>query len=274
MKNIGILLHENDSMRFMPVYAIDNFTQIWRRMGFNIFIMTGLPKQRPPLDLLLVHVDLSVVPEAYLEYAAHYPVVLNGRIADIRKSAISRNLVKQGDGYGGPVIAKSNLNCAGRPEMRLLGRPLLARSDSGDASLPRGYRVFDSPEQVPKALFSDPDWVVERFLPEIEDGLYHIRFCSFLGERWSCARRCSSSPILTSGTCLEKREVIDPHPELLKIRKEMGFDYGKFDYVVHDDKVVLIDANKTVGSGGQALMLNPAFMKTREYLAEGIRDYF
>jgi len=46
---------------------------------------------------------------------------------DIRKSAFSRNLVRPGDGWDGPVIVKSDLNCAGRPE-RLLREPAWVRS--------------------------------------------------------------------------------------------------------------------------------------------------
>ncbi|WP_135432437.1 hypothetical protein [Pseudotabrizicola sediminis] len=37
-----------------------------------------------------------------------------------------------------------------------------------------------------------------------------------------------------------------PPPEpILRLREEMGFDFGKFDYVVHDGQAILLDANKT-----------------------------
>ena len=69
-----------------------------------------------PADLILVHVDLSVVPEKYLAFASRYSIVLNGRLPDIRKSVVSTNLVGMRDSWTGPVIAKSDLNYGGRPE--------------------------------------------------------------------------------------------------------------------------------------------------------------
>jgi hypothetical protein len=37
-----------------------------------------------------------------------------------------------------------------------------------------------------------------------------------------------------------------PVPNELRIeRKRLGFDYGKFDFVVHEGRVVLLDANRT-----------------------------
>ena len=65
--------------------------------------------------------DLSVVPSNYLEFASLYPVAVNGRLADIRKSHVSANLTAPGDGWDGPVIVKSNLNYRGLPEQVLEG---------------------------------------------------------------------------------------------------------------------------------------------------------
>jgi hypothetical protein len=42
-------------------------------------------------------------------------------------------------------------------------------------------------------------------------------------------------------------ETLDVPLELLEIRDRLGFDYGKIDYVVHQGKVHIIDANKTPG---------------------------
>ena len=35
--------------------------------------------------------------------------------------------------------------------------------------------------------------------------------------------------------------------ELRALRRQLGFDYGKFDFVMHEGRAVLLDANKTPG---------------------------
>lgn len=41
-------------------------------------------------------------------------------------------------------------------------------------------------------------------------------------------------------------EHIADAPEALKaLRRELGFDYGKFDYVEHGGRPILLDANRT-----------------------------
>jgi hypothetical protein len=45
-----------------------------------------------------------------------------------------------------------------------------------------------------------------------------------------------------------QRERVEVHPEIPELAKRMGFDFGKFDYVMHEGKPVLLDANKTPGA--------------------------
>jgi hypothetical protein len=52
----------------------------------------------------------------------------------------------------------------------------------------------------------------------------------------------------------------------------MKFDYGKFDYVIHEGQVLLLDANKTVGAPN--LPAIPARMTDRRYRAEGLYACF
>jgi len=43
-----------------------------------------------------------------------------------------------------------------------------------------------------------------------------------------------------------RREILpETPPELRAARKSLGFDFGKFDYVIRDGKAVLFDANRT-----------------------------
>ena len=64
-----------------------------------------------------------------------------------------------------------------------------------------------------------------------------------------------------------RREIVEPHPEVLEIRRTLGFDYGKFDYVLHDGRVVLLDINKTPG---ESRIIRPAAMARLRHLASGI----
>jgi hypothetical protein len=143
--------------------------------------------------LVIVHVDLSVVPDRYLEFARQYPIVLNGEVKDIRKSTFSKLLLKSGDSYEGKVIVKSNLNYAGQPE-RMRGilpssQPSGAATDipgvqGAPAPLfdsPLDYQLYDRLEDVPRSWLDDPNLVVEKFLPEKEGDLYHTRTLLFFG---------------------------------------------------------------------------------------------
>ena len=96
-------------------YLIHHLAQVWREDGLEVVYLYGI-ERFVPADLVLVHVDLTVVPESYLEFAARYPIVLNGRVQDIRKTVTSRYLVQPGDDWDGPVIVKSDLNCGGAAE--------------------------------------------------------------------------------------------------------------------------------------------------------------
>jgi hypothetical protein len=117
-RTIGILFHEKNRKRHLSGYAITFLAEFWSQDGHRVHYLFGTRKF-VPADLLLVHVDLSVVPDEYLEFAGRYPIALNSGVKDIRKSQISTNLVKQGDAYSGKVIVKTNLNFEGSPEQIL-----------------------------------------------------------------------------------------------------------------------------------------------------------
>ncbi len=84
---------------------------------------------------------------------------------------------------------------------------------------------------------------VEKFQPEYVDGLYYMRAMLFVGHRVTCSRISSREPIVNAST-LVHMDRVEPHPDIVKLRKEMGFDLGKFDYVMHEGVALLLDANK------------------------------
>jgi len=138
VKRIVVLFHKGDRQSDLSGYIVDHMARCWREDGHAVTYLFGT---RPfvPADLLFIHVNLSVVPDEYLEFASQYPIVVNGRIRDIRKSTTSRNLLFPGDSWGGRVIVKSDLNYAGEPE-RMLRRSWLQRRfryGEGSRELPR-----------------------------------------------------------------------------------------------------------------------------------------
>ncbi len=51
-----------------------------------------------------------------------------------------------------------------------------------------------------------------------------------------------------------------------------GFQYGKFDYVMHEGEPVVLDMNKTVG--GPPPTEDPKVLAGRRHCAEGLYDWF
>lgn len=262
-KRIAILFHEKD--RKTNWYAIHFLAECWREGGLDVIFVFG-PKQFIPADLAILHVNLSVVPHEYLELARRYPIALNSEVKDIRKSSFSNNLIKPGEPFCGKVIVKTDLNYAGWPERTFnrslpsMGSRLLTRfrlrygfrnTACPDFQRPADYRIYDNPRDVPRAYFKCEDVVVEKFLPEQDGDLYFVRQCHFLGDQVTCARIASNQPVVNSSTRIS-REIVEPHPEIMELRRRLKFDYGKFDYVIHDGKAVLLDTNKTPGAGASA----------------------
>ena len=281
--HIAVLLHESDNEHTLNHALIKDYSRYWREDGHEVIYIYGT-KHFIPADVVIVHVDLSVVPDEYLEFAKQYPVALNAGIKDIRKSVISEQNLNKDDIWSGSVIVKSNNNCAGIPErirnsksgrvgkriMRLMnrlpGKWFLFPLTSND------YKIFDNLSQVPKSFFYRSDIVVQKFTPEIDDGLYCVRNMTFIGDHVVCTRLKSNHPVVKGGNSVEIENGIKVHPDMLQLQYEMGFDYGKFDYVEVDGKAILLDANKTVGFSAR-LDQNTELSASRRYRAEGLYSY-
>lgn len=264
---IVILFHEHADTTAVDSYLIVHLARYWIRDGHQVIALFGTRKV-VPADALIMHVDLSVLPGEYSEFARNYPVVINGGVCDIRKSTISRNLVGPDDPYDGAVMVKSNLNYAGIPE-KSIGN----KSDPGERVLfndPSDYQVFDCYAKVPDSLATSPDVVIEKFLPEQEGELYCTRFYQFFGSKEICFRMLSPSPIVNSASYI-RTESIQPDPGIQQERRRLGLDYGKLDYVLIDGQVHLLDANKTIGFIPSTD--DPELERIRAYRASGIYDF-
>ena len=285
LQRIAVLFHEGDRHRDPSDYIVHHLAECWREDGHHVDYVYGI-RRHVQADVVLVHVNLSVVPSEYLEFAAQYPIALNARIRDIRKSTFSRNLVRPGDPWDGPVIVKSDLNYAGVPE-RYLSMTALEHRLHGlrrfrkridrlrrrklPFSGPRDYRIFDRIGDVPDHWFADHDVIVEKFRPEIENGLYHTRVYQFLGDRSTCTRIGTVNPIVKADRNA-RTESIEPDDRVVEWRKSLGLDYGKLDYVINDGEAVLLDVNKTTGASRH--MNDARLRRMRRYQAEGLYAYF
>jgi len=290
--HIAILFRKVDENKDLSCYTIYHLAELWRKSGCNVIYVFGVDKH-VPADLIIVHIDFSIVPKEYLDYAANYPIALNGQLGSICKSGFSKGLLESDSDWGGEVIVKSNFNYGGIQEQiysdilrkphvdlywrviskvkRMMGREPIFMD-------PYDYKIFDKINMVPKHWFHSSNAIVEKFTPEMEDNLYHIRMFQILGDRWTCERLASPHPIVKDANSV-KLEVIEPEAKVFEWCKELKLDYGKLDYVMRDGKPILLDVNKTVGAA--ALSHNKDSDKKRKYLdkkrkhlSEGIFSYF
>ncbi|MBI4751709.1 MAG: hypothetical protein HY774_24770 [Acidobacteria bacterium] len=284
-KRIVILFHEFQYDRSSQ-YMIDELAELWREEGMEVIEIYGVDRV-VPADVVILHIDLSVVPPEYLDFARQYPVALNTGLTDIRKTTVSRNLVKSGDLYVGPVIVKSNLNYAGAPERKLkeaqlrqssfwLKRlqhrifPFLKKSSVFQSNLE--YQIFDRIEDVPRSLFNNPDVVVEKFFTCRQEELYCIHNLYVLGNLRTGTRLLGHHPIV-NGRTYQRIDYVDPDSEVLEQFADVHLDYGKIDYVFHEGKVVIIDINKTVGDSRKVFQRTPELARFYKTLAAGIHFY-
>lgn len=231
----------------------------WKARGAEVIdvIGAGTPV---PVDVLLCHVDLSVVPEEYRRFAEAHPRAINRSAVDIRKHSYLDDLVGADSPNSGPVIVKSDLNHGGLPER------LLEPSTRGPGRLAAGllrrirrrfgvvdeirsksdYGIFEDLDSVPSRRFSDGS-VVQPFRPERLDGDFVLREYYFFGGIEILSTEVGSDEILTSGRQVDCR-LASPPAEVRAIRDRLGLDYGKIDYGCPDGEVVVYDANKCVGT--------------------------
>jgi hypothetical protein len=144
------------------------------------------------------------------------------------------------------VIVKTELNARGAPEFyhnevaAMRGKPAPHPQVTGL----RDYVLYDHAHDVPEPVWSDPELLVEKFMPERDPRGYALRTWCFMGTRETCSRCVSAEPVV-KGADVIVRELAPVPDELRERRARMGYDYGKFDFVLHQGKPVLFDANFT-----------------------------
>jgi len=270
-----LIMHEFDRLArrrlLSPLgqnYMICDVLTELRRRGHSVKVKAGADHE-PEGDVALLHVDCSVVPKEYVDLASRFPVALNGKVSDITKRHVSQALITRGSDWSGPVIVKSDYNTGGYRE-RVHNRRARKRGRSPphkDLEHLSAYRTYPSVQHVPDRIWDDRDLVVEKFIPEIEGDHYALRRWFFLGDFELCLRYVSPDQIINAGS----KKTYGPVPvpdDLRETRRKLGFDYGKWDFVIHRGRAVLIDANKTPGrpdrSGGRRARLACDFADAME----------
>ena len=276
MATLIIITHEFDAFlvrrqKDAPLtspYLLFDVIQHLQKMGHTIRIVRG-PKA-PPGDAAFYHVDATVAPPEYVELASHYPRAINFRTGDISKRKISRLLIEKGDPWDGPVIVKANYNNRSVIEhlhnrrAARAGRPL----PHPGVTIGEKYRVLESVSEVGDAVWSDPSLVVEKFVAEPDEQGFALRTWVFMGPRERCTRFVTADRISKAADVL-KYEPVQVPEQLRAERERLGFDFGKFDFVMRDGEPVLLDANRTPGI---AQAIRPMMKKGALNLAEGLHQ--
>ncbi len=233
----------------------------WRKAGVEIIVLDD-PARVVEADAAVLHVNATRRPAGYERVLDCYPLVVNGRVRDISKRLISTQLVTRDAQYDGPVIVKTNRNCFGAPDLnsrRRSDRLGELRSRILDRLLPlrrsirvgQSYPIYDRPRQVPRAVWWDRELVVEKFRPERRDGVYCLRTWIFFGSREKASLSTSHDPVVKRVNTIQSEFIADVPAPIREARRRLGFDYGKFDFVIHEGEPILLDTNPTPTCSGQ-----------------------
>lgn len=253
---IAIITHEIDNFRGSS-YLLNLMCDVWQGRGTGIAVIKGAPRDLPDADLAILHTDITKPGKDYDRVIDHYPLVINGRVRDISKNVFSDLVVERGSSHDGPVIVKTNANFGG---MREREEKFRGGDHQADIEIQRPWRrvewldeypTFRSVREVPQGVWRNDKLVVEKFLTEQnESGEYLLRVWVFMGDQEVYYQCVSDEPVIKSHNT-KRREFLNPQDlpgALRETRKNLGFDFGKFDFSISDGDAVLYDINRTPGA--------------------------
>jgi len=244
MTRVAIITHKFDKFPRRS-YLLSGILKEVERAGIEVEVTHG-HRNFVKADLAILYVDATVVDAEYTALARRYPRTINLGIRDIRKRLVSGAALARDAPWDGPVIVKTELNARGAPEFyhnevaALRGKP----APHPQVTVLRDYVLFDRVGDVPDHVWRDPQLLVEKFMPERDPRGFALRTWCFMGRRETCSRCIGADPVV-KGSSIIARELVDVPDELRGMRTRLGFDYGKFDFVLHDGQTVLFDANFT-----------------------------
>ncbi len=230
-------------------YFLHHLSRAWQAAGRRVEV--GPCDSLPAETLGLLHIDRTRVEPRQLPRIETGGRLLNGRVRDISKRQVSRHRLTPESDWQGPVIVKTDANHHGNNEpgrragrlQRLAGRLPWRWTRRLP---PSRYPILPSLGAVPDWVWRREDLVAERFLPERDGEGYVLRIWLFFGGRDINYRIVSPDPLVKSDRYLHLDASYDPPPAPIAAeRQRLGFDFGKFDYVIHEGEAVLLDANST-----------------------------
>ena len=79
----------------------------------------------------------------------------------------------------------------------------------------------------------------------MRNGNYVVRMWTFLGKSELHFEFVGDMPIVKASNAIEQNLLQEVPDEIRAFRRDLRFDYGKFDYVLANGVPILIDANRT-----------------------------
>ena len=108
------------------------------------------------------------------------------------------------------------------------------------------------------------------FIPEVVKDGFGVRASIFCGVGPSVAPCKLPLRRIVKGEGIIRSEVVPVPPQLRQLRDRMGFDYGKFDFVMHNGAPVLLDANKTPSGVSARGTISHHIAQGNRTLADGL----
>ncbi len=281
-------------------YSIDHHAVFWRKSGYRVIEQIGIDNV-PAADIVIVHIDLTVIPKQYVDLIEELPKAINGQVLDISRRRFSQLLLDKSSRHEGAVIVKTNTNHGGLPEQKAIWRKthfpgkawgsiqkLIGNQTDMPARKAIGrkakfldkswvsvqtisahhYPIFEDIRSVPDGVWANDNLIVERFLTNRNDGHYEVRYFEFFGDKEIAGRLTSHDPIVRFGNSISEEEIPVPE-EARQWREQLAMDFGRLDYIEADGRRYLIDVNKTQGGGA----INYSYQAELEQLASGLDLY-
>jgi len=262
-------------------YLVNQLARCWHDAGFSVEFTCTLDAPNRA-DVVVLHLDKTLVPDPYLEFARRHPAHVNGNARSISKELFSQHLVDPSVGTDHPVIIKTKSNYGGmREDSRragIWGSVRLSRWTTKVALTKRAispgirnvawrnvtslgdYPLLDSSRDVPAGVWDNPHLIVERFCPERNDaGAYVVRHWFFLGDREFSRTIASMRPVTKWSRMTEAERQISREewwdvevvpeavvpPRVRSVREDLHLDFGRIDWAYHEGEPVVFDVNKT-----------------------------
>jgi hypothetical protein len=238
--------------RMQRIHLICVLADIWRERGGTVTFGDTPPDNA---DACICHTDLSFIEDDFINRAKSGVPLVNGAARNILKSNVSQMLLDKDSKWNGSVLIKTNANAHAGEEYAYHGLdiPRLMKIFAGrvipwqwTGELPfRQYPILDGLADVPDWVWRDNGLVVEKFRPERDGELYVLRLWMFFGDQGYCMKVRGELPIVKSRKLVSVDLIKDVPEEVIAVRKKLGLDFGKIDFVMHDGKAIVFDVNKT-----------------------------